>query len=182
MWGEATALASAHEAFPGKAAIAAGCLPCGPETYMRQGIFRAETGDAPKVSQRRHSLTHSRAAQAAACRRLSPLFSGLLLFLFALVSFSLGHAQVLTTGRTGAMGAEKPGQTLYTGNRDGNRATPVIERKDPPQSAWTGDGWGLTTVRSLPDASFTAARAVLPDPQSGPLPLLRDRFARGPPA
>ena len=134
------------------------------------------------MSQSRHSLTHSRAAQAAACRRLSPLVSGLLLFLFALVSFSLGHAQVLTLGRAGAMGAEKPGQTLYAGNRDGNRATPAIERKDPPQSAWTGDGWGLAALHSLPSVDFIAARAVLPDPQAQPLPARRDRLPRGPPA
>lgn len=166
----------------GPTAILADCLPCGSETYMRRGIFRAGTGDAPKVSQSRHSLTHSRAAQAAACRRLSPLLSGCLLFLFALVSFSLGHAQVLTLGRAGAMGAEKPGQTLYAGNRDSNRATPIIERKDPPQTVWTGDGWGLTAIRALPSPYFTAARLLPVEPQALPLPARHDRLPRGPPA
>ncbi len=124
---------------------------------------------------------YRRAAQAGA-RGLSPsLASGLLLFLFAIVSFSLGHAQALPFGRAGALGAEKPGQTLYAGSRDANRATPVIERKDQPQTAWTGDGWGLPALCGLFEPGFCAARAALPEaglPASGPC---RDCLPRGPP-
>ena len=124
---------------------------------------------------------HRRAAQAGG-RGLSPsLASGFLLFLFAIVSFSLGHAQALPFGRPGQMGAEKPGQTLYTGSRDANRATPVIERKDQPQTAWTGDGWGLPPLCTLFEPGFFAAKAAPPEPG---LPASRpclEHLPRGPP-
>lgn len=124
---------------------------------------------------------YRRAAQAGACGLSQSLASGLLLFLFAIVSFSLGHAQALPLGRAGQMGAEKPGQTLYTGSRDANRATPVIERKDQPQTAWTGDGWALPAVCALSMPGFSAALAVPPSQNPIVATACRDRLPRGPP-